>query len=127
MRRLTLGLGLLFAGASCSGEVAIVHELGAEATVAELNLEGCLIPGTLLHGERTSIVRCPSGLEGPLRFRRLRVGEAGFTNDDGEPAARWFRWKTRDRWSTQAGELLVIHLRPDEIEQDFDAPPAFAH
>ncbi|MDX9720670.1 MAG: hypothetical protein RBU37_07975 [Myxococcota bacterium] len=149
---LACGLALLLFSSACDlarPEVVVVNELGERVMVRHLSFRGCAWEPVLRHEETSSARLCVAG-EGRVHFQKLDLtdycvnqiesgeGIEGLCNCDGTlpdedeeellaPEPLWFNYQTTAVFSVEEGDIMVIRLRPEQIEQDFSVPGPYGH
>jgi hypothetical protein len=147
-RRLLLALALaapfLVACELVNPEVSVQNDLGVPVQIRDISFNGCAWPVVLAPGEATSPCACPPGAE---RARFKKFDAQSYFNKILEDLARgshdyppssdrvgvqlptplWFNYRTTSRHDLGYGGFEVIHIRPDDIEQDFDVPGPYGH
>jgi hypothetical protein len=142
------------AGASCDElypEVIVINEIDESVLVREISYSGCLWDGVLAFGEASSPGRCLPG-DGRVHFARLdSMSYCREQVDDGtipelcycDPAdapeedpldsglinetPQWFNYQTLTSYQAEAGDLLIVRLTLEDMEQDFSVPGPYGH
>ena len=130
-------------------ELIVVNQTDDTIQLRNISFNGCVFPGVLPYGEATSPLRCLPGKE-PVRFEKFDA--ANYCRDqakdatvdgvcpcDGEPdptradkglvnpKPMWFNYMTRTRHRLDYGDLRVIEITRDEMEQDFSVVGPYGH
>lgn len=151
--RSALGVALLVA-ASLTGacdlaypEVVVINRLGEDVLLRNVRFQGCVWEGVLADGDATTPARCLPG-EDRVHFEKLdaaayarEAAEDGAIDgvcpctvpadesDDAPPSAgpTWFPYQTAAVHHVDYGELRVVEVSADDLEQDFSAPGPYGH
>lgn len=148
-----LSIAALSASLGCEAlypEVLVVNELGDAVLVRQVSFSGCVWAQVLADGESTSPGRCLPG-EDRVHFERLDAAShcaeqvadgtiPGACPCDGGPGPDepvdpglvnetplWFNYQTVTTHEAGAGDLLVVTLKADDLEQDFSEPGPYGH
>ena len=127
------GLALLASGCALGPEIAVEHALEDAVIIRRVHTDGCFWPDELAPGEVTSPCGTLGLGDGRIRFERFdarfpagRPGGVGPASDEGAaPEAdtpRFFSFRTREPVLFEAGDFARIVLRPEDVEEDFEAP-----
>jgi hypothetical protein len=141
---LALVMALLGACELVNPEVAVQNDLGTPVQIRDISFNGCLWPTVLAPGEATSPCGCTPATE-RVRFKKfdaqsyvnkvlddLAHGSRDYPPTSDRvgvqlPTPLWYSYRTRSTSELGYGGFQVIHLRPEDIEQDFDVPGPYGH
>jgi len=142
-----LALALVLAAAACEAvapEVVVQNDLEGPVQIRELSYRGCRWPVLLSPGEATAPCAAQPGAD-RIHFRKfdaqqyfndllveLEQGAHEYPPSDDRigvllPPPPWFPYQTVSVFEVGYGEYHVLHVRPDDIEQDFTNPGGHAH
>ncbi len=125
--------------------VTVVSDMPEHVTIREIGFSGCYWPVTLGRGDRTPPGQCVPG-EDRVHFQKLdglaycqtqiedgvvpscprddpEEQDPGLVNT--EPT--WFNYMTRESYTVDYWDTLVVTIRPGGIEQDFTVPGPYGH
>jgi hypothetical protein len=143
---LALGLGLTACDVAYP-EVIVVNKTSEHIQLRNLSFNGCLWNTLLSYGEATSPGRCLPG-EDRVHFQKFdahaycqeQVDDGtidGLCNCDGtvgdtDPALinevpSWFNYQTISTRRVDYGDVIVIEVTLDDMEQDFSVPGPYGH
>lgn len=132
-------------------EVIVINEIDEAALVKDVSFSGCLWDEVLAFGEASSPGRCLSG-EDRVHFARLdatsycreqvddgTIPELCYCDPEEAPAEdpldsglinetpQWFNYQTLTSYRAGSGDLLIVRLTLDGMEQDFSVPGPYGH
>jgi hypothetical protein len=117
MRGLLLALvGLLGACQEIYPEVVVVNLTSPEIQVRDPSFSGCRWSAVLAYGEATSVGQCLPGSD-RVHFEKQGTGDA----------STWFPYQTVTAHTVEYGDLRVIELTLEDMEQDFSVPGPYGH
>lgn len=143
-------LALCFSLTACDvvyPEVIVINKTAEHIQLRNLSFNGCLWNTTLSYGEATAPGRCLPG-EDRVHFQKFdahaycqqQVDDCtidGLCNCDGsvgdtDPSLinevpTWFNYQTVSIQRVRYGDLLVIEISTDDMEQDFSVPGPYGH
>jgi hypothetical protein len=128
-------------------EVVVVNRTADHVLIKDVSFNGCAWDEVLAYGEATSPGRCLPGSD-RVHFRKLdaqaycrdqvedgtidglcacdgTVGSEDPELVDTVPA--WFAYQTVGAWRVDYGEIHVIEIGLESIEQDFSVPGPYGH
>jgi hypothetical protein len=132
-------------------EVIVINEIGDEVLVRDISFSGCLWDEVLAYGEASSPGRCLPG-EDRIHFARFDAKsycleqvdddtipelcacdpedqpeedplETGLVNE----TPQWFNYQTLTLYRAGSGDLVVVRLTLEDMEQDFSVPGPYGH
>ena len=125
-------------------EVVVQNDLEGPMQIREISYHGCQWPVLLSPGEATTPCTTWPGSD-QIHFRKfdaqqyfndvlaeIEQGEHEYPPSDDRigvllPPPPWFPYQTVSAFDVDYGEYHVLHVRPDDIEQDFTNPGGHAH
>ena len=128
-------------------EVVIVNKIAEHVLVGNPSFNGCVWNTVLVYGEATSPRRCLVG-EGRAHFRKFdafnycREQKNDGTIDGLCPCDTmlvpedsglinttpfFFNYQTISITDAQTGDIIIIELHADDVEQDFSKPGPYGH
>ena len=105
-------------------EVIVVNRTSEAVFLRNVSFNGCLWSTVLAYGDATSPAPCLPGKD-RVHFQKLDTQAVCEEEDDGEPL--WFNYQTVSIKNAGYGELLVVEITLDDMEQDFSAPSPYGH
>lgn len=143
----------LFLG-SCEAfypEVIVINEIGEAVLVRDISFNGCLWDEVIAYEEATSPGRCLAGAD-RVHFARIdatsycrdqvddgTIPELCFCDPEDEPddgpmdpglineTPEWFNYQTITEYRAETGDLLIVRLVSEDMEQDFSVTGPYGH
>lgn len=132
-------------------EVIVINEIGEAVLVRNISFNGCLWDEVIEFEEATSPGRCLSGSD-RVHFARIdatsycldqvddeTIPELCYCEPEDEPddepmdpglvneTPQWFNYQTITEYRAETGDLLIVRLVLDDMEQDFSVPGPYGH
>ncbi len=132
-------------------EVIVINDIDDEVLVKDISFSGCLWDEVLAFGEVSSPGRCLPGEDrvhfarhDPETYCREQVDDETipglcFCDPSDAPeedpldpglineTPQWFNYQTVTTYRADVGDLLVVRLTLDDMEQDFSVPGPYGH